>query len=115
MDVSGFADLWEHVRLLSDRRRNRALIELLGRVQKRPSAILHGHEHHGFQSAVEVAGHPIPCVNSGSSGYKHMPEKRRAAAMNVYTIEGHGFSIERFMHDGKRFVPEEGGAYATGR
>jgi len=31
MDVSGFADLWEHVRLLSDRRRNRALIELLER------------------------------------------------------------------------------------
>jgi len=31
MDVHGFADLWEHVRLLSDRRRNQALLGLLHR------------------------------------------------------------------------------------
>ncbi len=31
MDVHGFADLWEHVRLLSDRRRNQELLGLLER------------------------------------------------------------------------------------
>jgi predicted O-methyltransferase YrrM len=31
MDLDGFADLWEHVRLLSDQRRNDALVQLLHR------------------------------------------------------------------------------------
>jgi 3',5'-cyclic AMP phosphodiesterase CpdA len=81
-----------------------------------PVAILHGHEHHGFTVDLELGGRSVPIYNSGSSGYANMPVKRRAAAMNVYTIEdGALVDVERYLHTPEGFKPEPGGAYATGR
>lgn len=88
----------------------RQVIALLERSPRKPDLILHGHEHHGFRQ--EVAG--VPIFNCGSSGYAHMPDKRRAAAMCVYHL-GPQLEVERFLHDGTSFRPEPGGAFATGR
>ena len=94
----------------------RALIEVLAQGTRAPDLILHGHEHHGFQQLLTAGDHAIPIVNCGSSGYRFMPDKRRAAGMCVYELApGVPLSIERYLHDGERFVPEQGGAFATGR
>lgn len=94
----------------------RALIEVLGSGRRAPDLILHGHEHHGFQQIVQAGPYAIPIVDCGSSGYRFMPNKRRAAGMCVYDLApGKPLTIERYLHDGERFVPEEGGAFATGR
>lgn len=95
----------------------RALIALLRSVPHPPHLILHGHEHHGFHVELPLGeDRKADIVDCGSSGYLFMPEKRRAAAMAVYeTGPGGAFRIERYLHDGQRFVPEEGGAFATGR
>ena len=92
-----------------------ALIDRLKAATYKPHLCIHGHEHHGFRVELDLDGHGMVIANSGSSGYRFMPEKRRAAAMNVYTVRGETFDIERFLYDGSAFVPETGGAYATGR
>ncbi len=75
-------------------------------------AILHGHEHHGFQAALNG----IPILNPGASGYAFLPDHDRTAHLNIYEVDGDGIhSIERLRYDGTRFAPEPGGAYATGR
>lgn len=89
----------------------RAVIQVLEQAARKPTLILHGHEHHGFRQT--VAG--IPIFDCGSSGYRFMPEKRRAAAMCVYHLGAPELEVERFLHDGARFEPEAGGAFATGR
>ena len=80
-------------------------------------AILHGHEHHGYQTALEDGDKRIPILNPGSSGYAWTPDKDRTAHFNVYTLSEGTLAIERFRYDGERdgFFPEPGGAYATGR
>ncbi len=93
----------------------RVLIERLRAATYKPHLCIHGHEHHGFSVPLDLGGHTMVIANSGSSGYRFMPEKRRAAAMNVYVVEGESFEVERYMYDGTAFVPEDGGAYATGR
>lgn len=82
----------------------------------RIDAVLHGHEHHGYQTTVQTAGGPRPSINPGSSGYAHMPATDRTAHLNVYTIADRALTdIHRLHFDGNAFVPEPGGAYATGR
>ena len=79
-------------------------------------AVVHGHEHHGFRTDLQVAGGHIPIFDPGSGGYAWMPERRRAATMNVYEIgSGGALRVERYVYGPDGFLPEEGGAYATGR
>lgn len=79
-------------------------------------AVLHGHEHHGFRVDVPTGGGPVPILNPGSSGYAHLPDQDRTAHFNVYTVkDGSLTGVERRRYDGDRFIPEPGGAYATGR
>ena len=79
-------------------------------------AVLHGHEHHGFRVDVPTGGGPVPILNPGSSGYAHLPNQDRTAHFNVYTVEdGSLTGVGRRRYDGDRFIPEPGGAYATGR
>jgi len=83
---------------------------------ERIAAILHGHEHHGFRTALPNPDGPdIPIFDPGAGGYAHLPQKRRTAHFCVYTVEaGMVAKIERFAFDGRRFEPEAGGAWATG-
>lgn len=91
-------------------------IEAWLRRQARIGAILHGHEHHGFRGTIDTAAGPVPILNPGASGYAWLPAKRRTAHFNVYTVEdGVLAKVERFTWNGTDFVPEPGGAYATGR
>jgi 3',5'-cyclic AMP phosphodiesterase CpdA len=93
-----------------------ALIDVLKQAPVRPSWIVHGHEHHGYQVHLEQEGFTIPSFDCGSSGATFDPDKNRRAAMNVYTVrEGRLDQVERYMDDGERFALEPGGAYATGR
>jgi 3',5'-cyclic AMP phosphodiesterase CpdA len=80
------------------------------------SAVLHGHEHHGFTVDIQTADGPIPILNPGACGYSRIPSKDRTAHLNIYEVDSSGISeLRRLSFDGDRFVPETGGAYATGR
>lgn len=82
----------------------------------RIDAVLHGHEHHGFRTETESARGPIPIINPGSSGYARQPDRDRTAHYNVYDVDRKGLhGLRRMCWDGEAFVPEPGGAYATGR
>ena len=97
-------------------RNARELIALLERVPFPPQLVVHGHAHHGFHVTLPTPARPVEIYNAGSSGYAFLPEKRRAACMNLYTVQGSELAqVERFMYDGAQFAPEPGGAYATGR
>ena len=88
-----------------------AVEEVLLAHQTAVGAILHGHEHHGFR----VSLGDIPILNPGSSGYAWLPKKGRTAHFCVYTVEDKQLaSVDRFRFDGEAFVPEPGGAWATG-
>lgn len=94
----------------------RELIEVLDRAPVKPALMVHGHEHHGFHVELPLSGGAVPIYNSGSSGYAFMPTSKRAAAMNVYQVQGARLvGVERYLYDGETFAPEPGGAYATGR
>jgi 3',5'-cyclic AMP phosphodiesterase CpdA len=78
--------------------------------------ILHGHEHHGFQTRLDVGGRQVPILNPGASGYAHLPDKNRTAHLNVYQADRTGISsIRRLRFMNGEFEEEPGGAYATGR
>ena len=79
-------------------------------------AILHGHEHHGFRIQMDGPNGPVEILNPGSSGYAFLPDKDRTAHLCFYTVEdGQLSQVERLTYDGSDFVPEPGGAFATGR
>ena len=80
------------------------------------SAILHGHEHHGFQTILNAGGRPITILNPGASGYAYLPDRNRTAHLNIYDVTKSGIqSIQRMRFNGSDFEPEPGGAYASGR
>lgn len=80
-------------------------------LEKGASAVLHGHEHHGFRT--QAAG--LPIYDPGASGYAFLPEKGRSAHFCVYDVQGGRIvGVERLRFDGTAFVPEPGGAWATG-
>jgi len=95
----------------------RDLVHVLERAPVRPTLIPCGHVHHGFRADLVLRdGTRIPVVDCGSSGHVWQPERGRAAAMAVYEIdEGGGLTIERYIHDGDRFVSEAGGPFASGK
>jgi hypothetical protein len=79
-------------------------------------AIVHGHEHHGYRTELTTASGPVPILNPGSSGYARIVERDRTAHMNFYEVEdGKLAEVHRLQFDGTAFVPETGGAYASGR
>ncbi len=91
---------------------NAAAVEAL--IDRHPgvTAVLHGHEHHGFSTRLPSG---VPIYNPGASGYNFLPDRRRTAHFNVYDVEaGRVAGISRFAFDGERFLREPGGAYATG-
>lgn len=79
-------------------------------------AILHGHEHHGFQTTIETRDGPTPIYDPGASGYNRLPAQDRTAHYNSYEVEDSRIvAVDRFAWDGAAFVPEAGGAYHSGR
>jgi predicted phosphodiesterase len=93
----------------------REVEEVLLRHADRITAILHGHEHHGFQTELTDGKNKITILNPGSSGYAWTPKTDRTAHFNVYTLNEGALTTERFRFDGEQFSPEPGGAYATRR
>lgn len=94
---------------------NAAEVEALIASTDRVDAILHGHEHHGFRASLPGAAGPVSILNPGASGYSLIPEQRRTAHLNVYTVERREMTaLRRLRWDGQRFDDEPGGPYATG-
>lgn len=92
--------------------RHAAAIEAAIEAHPNVVAVLHGHEHHGFRTV--VGARAVPIYNPGASGYAYLPDKRRTAHFNVYEVDATGIvGVERYAFDGKAFVPEVGGAYAS--
>jgi len=90
---------------------------VLGAHSARVGAIVHGHEHHGFRTQLPAALGGLTILDPGASGYAWLPDQKRTAHFNVYTVEDQQLvDVERFYYDGEagRFLPEPGGAYATG-
>ena len=77
--------------------------------------VVHGHEHHGYQTAIPREGVPIVSIDPGAGGYAYLPARGRTAHFCVYPFDGvHLGTVERYQFDGDQFVPEPGGAFATG-
>ena len=94
---------------------NAAAVEALLERHPRVRAVLHGHAHHGYRTRIPRPEDPIDSLNPGASGYAYTPTKRRTAHFNLYTLDDQGIGgVERYAFDGARFVPEAGGAYASG-
>jgi 3',5'-cyclic AMP phosphodiesterase CpdA len=92
------------------------VIAALGRARRPPAAILHGHVHHGFTTTLNLPTGDVPVYDVGTGGQEFDARRQRAAATSVYTVDGGAVTrVERWLHDGERFAPEPGGAYATGR
>ena len=92
------------------------LIDVLRAAPRRPDLIIHGHVHHGFRATLDLGDASVPVFNPGSGGYAWLPEEDRAACFNVYDVTpGQPVGVERLRYDGRRFAPEPGGPYATGR
>lgn len=121
-----FVFLCQHYPLLSRRGtpygpstralQNASAVEAFLQRTDRIGAVLHGHEHHGFRVDIQTGGGPRPILNPGASGYAFMPQQDRTAHLNIYEVDARGIhEIKRLRYDGSAFVPEPGGAYATGR
>jgi len=98
-------------------REARAVERVLGAHAGRVGAIVHGHEHHGFRTRLPDDLGGLTILDPGASGYAWLPEKKRTAHFNIYTVEDQQLTdVERFRFDGEvgRFLPEPGGAYASG-
>lgn len=92
-----------------------ALESVLLKHAARVGAVVHGHEHHGFRTALRGDGVEIPILNPGAAGYAHLPKRGRTAHLCVYTVEDGALQgVERLRFDGQAFTPEPGGAWATG-
>lgn len=77
--------------------------------------VVHGHEHRGYRTELPRAGQPVISIDPGAGGYAFLPDRRRTAHFCVYTLGSTKLEgVERFAFDGERFVPEVGGAFATG-
>jgi 3',5'-cyclic AMP phosphodiesterase CpdA len=96
---------------------NASAIEAVITRHPRVVAVLHGHEHHGYRTLLpRPAGEGVVSLNPGASGYAFLPERRRTAHWCLYDFDADGrIAVDRFAFDGERFVPEAGGAYASGR
>jgi len=88
-----------------------AVRTLLREVRNRPAAILHGHKHHGYRSAVDLGDVAVTTLNPGSSGYAYQPDQDRVAHFNLYTVSDGTIDVERHRHDGQGFTPLPGDPY----
>lgn len=80
------------------------------------NAYLHGHEHHGYQTVLQLKDTTIPSINPGSSGYAHDTKKDRRAHLTRYSITGSSLhTIERFRYNDGHFEAEPGGAFQSKR
>lgn len=86
----------------------RALVDLLSHVPHKPCLIACGHVHHGFRAELSLPGGDlVSVINCGTSGQTYEPHRGRAASMGLYTLEENKISsVQRFVHDGARFVSE---------
>ncbi len=93
-----------------------AALEAVVARHPRVQAVLHGHEHHGYRTEIPLAdGRALASFDPGASGYAWLPEKRRTAHFNLYTVDRTAITeVERHAWNGERFLPEAGGPYATG-
>jgi len=81
------------------------VVEMLQRVSQPPTAVLHGHVHHGYTLALAGTQRKVQILNSGSSGYAYQPLRQRAATMNVYTVGNQQIQkIEHHVFNGSDFV-----------
>jgi len=95
---------------------NAAEVEAFVEAHPQIDAVLHGHEHHGFETQLRFGARSVRIINPGASGYAYLPERNRTAHMNVYEVNGTGISsLRRLRFDGTTFIEEPGGAYATKR
>jgi 3',5'-cyclic AMP phosphodiesterase CpdA len=93
-----------------------ALVKVLDRARHRPCLIACGHVHHGYRRDIALSdGSAVPVLNCGTSGQTHDPGRNRSASAGLYhVLDNQLVAIERFRHDGKRFVLEVGGAFTSG-
>lgn len=62
------------------------------------SAYLHGHEHHGYQTEIQIKNGTIPSINPGVSGYNIDLNSKRFPHVACYTVEdGSLTDIERWQ------------------
>ena len=62
------------------------------------SAYLHGHEHHGYQTEIQIKNGTIPSINPGVSGYNIDLKSKRFPHVACYTVEdGSLTDIERWQ------------------
>ena len=81
-----------------------ALVQVLSKAKRKPDLILHGHEHHGYESTLDAGGVSIPIMDCGSSGYAFLPKQGRYAAMNVYEVNKSKHEATfRFQFTGSKF------------
>lgn len=94
-----------------------ALAAVLREAPHPPVAVLHGHKHHGYRVSLPRPDGAVPLFDCGASGQAFEPARDRCAHLCVYTVHAERglVDVERFAHDGQHFVPEPGGAFATGR
>ena len=84
------------------------VLAALARARVRPRLIVHGHIHLGRHTTIRLPdGATIPSINCGASGWAFDPAHGRTAAMAVYDVEaGQLRGIQRYLFDGRGFVPE---------
>lgn len=87
-------------------RNARALIDVLANARHAPIAVVHGHKHHAYHATIAAGSRAIPQYDPGSGGWAHDPAHHRAAAYNVYTLDGAVFTAQRFVWDGSAFSAE---------
>lgn len=93
-----------------------ALVDVLRGAARKPTLIVHGHQHHGYRVELELGDVRVPIVDPGSGGYAYEPERDRAACFCVYAFDGPNLAgVERHRYTERGFAPEPGGAFATGR
>ncbi len=78
------------------------LIALLRAAPKTPTLLVHGHDHHAYNTTLDAPAGNVEIYCCGSSGYAHAPHSHRVARMNVYELEaGRLIGVERYAHDGQ--------------
>lgn len=87
-------------------RNARALIDVLANARHAPLGVLHGHKHHAYQANIAAGSRSIRQFDPGSGGWALDRAHGRAAAYNVYTIDGSVLTAQRFVWDGSSFALE---------
>ena len=84
--------------------RRRAVRDHQKDVRHAPVAVLHGHKHHAYQATIAAGSRLIRQFDPGSGGWALDAAHGRAAAYNVYTIDGGVLTAQRYVWDGSAFT-----------